>query len=65
MPGVMEEEEEEESTNACISSTAGMVATSLISSHQDLKLYIHLNNVEVCCVITNLLKFDVCYCDLW
>ena len=38
MPGVMEEEEEEESTNACISSTAGMVATSLISSHQDLKI---------------------------
>ena len=36
-----------------------VVATSLISTHQDLKLYIHLNNVEVCCVITNLLKFNV------
>ena len=65
MPGViMEEEEEEESTSACSSSTAccgGSNTTDVQSSRFEA---IRLINVEVCCVITNLLKFDGYFCDL-
>ena len=59
-----EEEEEEESTSACSSSTAccgGSNTTDVQSSRFEA---IRLINVEVCCVITNLLKFDGYFCDL-